>query len=610
MAEDAKAEVVFTPDQDFEPAADKIIISEPAQKMSMQQIAVLRGKTDSQSLTKAWHNAEIHQQLMPSNAVAATVFDVLEQVRVESVGANLMPGVLRNLAAKVKSSYRRDQFQDVDARVIIHLPDALAAMMRKKLTGQNPPKALKPILDVWQPWIEGKSAGKLDDLVAAMEDQQLFATTLHKVLNDLDIMEDGEKKGDESEDEDNKEEGQQDEDQTGENEEQDDSGQETGNDGDGGGDAEQQGETNENSQLDKNGNYTDAQYDMQDDGLTPQEDQQAWNPNADVLSVPEAFGYNVFTTKYDEVIGAEKLASEGELIRLRAMLDKQLSGFQNLVSRMANRLQRKLLAQQNRTWHFDLEEGLLDSARLTRVITDPFQALSFKMEQEMEFRDTVVTLLIDNSGSMRGRPIMVAACSADILARTLERCGVKTEILGFTTKNWKGGSSREDWLKSGMPPSPGRLNDLRHIVFKSADMPWRRSRKNLGLMMREGMLKENIDGEALTWAYQRLIGRPEQRKIIMVISDGLPVDDGTTQANDAYFLENHLRLVIEEIETRSNVELLAIGIGHDVNRFYRRAVMINDVEDLASVMTQQLCDLFDEQACKKEERRNRLRGGF
>ncbi len=614
MAANNKVDVVFIEDSSEAAgeavtfSADTITILSPHEKMSMQQVAVMRGKSDAQSLKLAWHNSEMHQHLLPDSPIGAAVFEAIEQTRVESIGANLMPGVMRNLAAKVKASYRKDQFADVDARVIIHLPDALAAMMRQKLTGQKPPKALNPVMDVWTPWIEEKGGENLDNLVANLHDQKAFGQTLQKILQDLDVM-DSEKRGDETEDEDNKQQGQEDEEENGNNEQEDDQSGDSDS-GDGGGEADQQGESNEDSQLDKDGDYTDANYEMQDDGLTPQKDQEVWHQNVDVLNVPEAFGYNIYTTKHDEVIGAEKLASSVELERLRSMLDKQLDGFASIVSRMANKLQRKLLAQQNRTWNFDLEEGLLDTARLTRVITDPFQALSFKMEQEMEFRDTVVTLLIDNSGSMRGRPIMVAACTADILTRTLERCGVKTEILGFTTKNWKGGSSREDWMKDGMPPLPGRLNDLRHIVFKSADMPWRRSRKNLGLMMREGMLKENIDGEALTWAYQRLVGRPEHRKIIMVISDGLPVDDGTTQANDAYFLENHLRQVIDEIETRSSVELLAIGIGHDVNRFYRRAVMINNVEDLASVMTAQLCDLFDQEVCKREERRNRLGCGF
>jgi cobaltochelatase CobT len=303
----------------------------------------------------------------------------------------------------------------------------------------------------------------------------------------------------------------------------------------------------------------------------------------------------VFTQAHDEIVPAEALCEPEELTRLRAYLDQQLASLSNVVSRLANRLQRKLLAQQNRAWNFDLEEGMLDVARLTRVIIDPTAPLSFKQEQETEFRDTVVSLLIDNSGSMRGRPIMVAAVCADILARTLERCAVKVEILGFTTRAWKGGASRDEWLKAGKPAAPGRLNDLRHIIYKSADSPWRRARKNLGLMMREGLLKENIDGEALLWAHQRLIGRTEQRRILMVISDGAPVDDSTLSVNSGHYLERHLRRVIAEIEGKSPVELIAIGIGHDVTRYYRRAVTIVDVEQLGGAITEQLAALFEEE---------------
>ena len=313
-----------------------------------------------------------------------------------------------------------------------------------------------------------------------------------------------------------------------------------------------------------------------------------------MLDDPEAFGYKVFTRAFDEIVNAEELCDTDELDRLRAFLDKQLQALHGAVARLANRLQRRLLAQQNRGWDFDLDEGMIDAARLARVIVDPMHPLTFKQERDTQFRDTVVTLLLDNSGSMRGRPIMVAACCADILARTLERCGVKVEILGFTTRAWKGGHAREAWLNALKPPLPGRLNDLRHIVYKSADAPWRRSRRNLGLMMREGLLKENIDGEALAWAHARLLARPEQRRILMMISDGAPVDDSTLSVNSGSYLERHLRQVIEEIETRSPVELLAIGIGHDVTRYYRRAVTVTDAEELAGVMTEKLAELFDE----------------
>ena len=312
--------------------------------------------------------------------------------------------------------------------------------------------------------------------------------------------------------------------------------------------------------------------------------------------------YKAYTTKFDEVVDADELCDPEELQRLRDYLDKQLQNLHSVVARLANRLQRRLMAQQNRSWEFDLEEGVLDTARLPRIIIDPQQPLSFKQEKDMAFRDTVVTLLLDNSGSMRGRPITVAATCADILARTLERCGVKVEILGFTTRAWKGGQSREAWLQAGKPANPGRLNDLRHLIYKSADAPWRRARKNLGLMMREGLLKENIDGEALDWAHQRLLGRPEQRKILMMISDGAPVDDSTLSVNPGNYLERHLRYVIEEIETRSPVELIAIGIGHDVTRYYKRAVTIVDAEELGGAMTEKLAELFDENAAPQPAR--------
>jgi cobaltochelatase CobT len=316
-------------------------------------------------------------------------------------------------------------------------------------------------------------------------------------------------------------------------------------------------------------------------------------------------GYRAFTTAFDETIGAEELCDPNELARLRALLDQQLVQLSSIVARLANRLQRRLLAQQNRSWMFDLEEGVLDTARLTRVITDPTAPLSFKEESESPFRDTVVTLLLDNSGSMRGRPIMVAAVCADILARTLERCGVKVEVLGFTTRAWKGGQSREAWISAGKPPEPGRLNDLRHIIYKAADAPWRRSKKNLGLMMREGLLKENIDGEALLWAHDRLLARGESRRILMVISDGSPVDDSTQSANASLYLDKHLRGVIGWIEERSPVELLAIGIGHDVTRWYRKALTITDVEQLGGAMTEKLAELFEAEARPAPQRRRR-----
>ena len=350
------------------------------------------------------------------------------------------------------------------------------------------------------------------------------------------------------------------------------------------------------------GEVQGEQQDQEDDATEP-EDGARPNRQEAPFSHTENWGYKVFTTQYDEEIAAVDLCEPEELARLRGFLDQQLAAMAGVVSRLANKLQRLLMAQQNRHWEFDLEEGLLDTSRLTRIVIDPMYPLSFKHEKDTDFRDTVVTLLLDNSGSMRGRPIMVAAMCADILGRTLERVGVKTEILGFTTRAWKGGLAREAWLAAGKPPAPGRLNDLRHIIYKSADEPWRRAKKNLGLMMREGLLKENIDGEALAWAHNRLIARPEQRKILMVISDGAPVDDSTLSVNAGNYLEKHLRKVIEEIETRSSVELTAIGIGHDVTRYYQKAVTIVDAEQLGGAMTEQLTDLFAEDSPRGHKKR-------
>ncbi|MEQ1714965.1 MAG: cobaltochelatase subunit CobT, partial [Hyphomicrobium sp.] len=355
-----------------------------------------------------------------------------------------------------------------------------------------------------------------------------------------------------------------------------------------------EGEEGEQSE-DSEASETDM-YDGEDDGEDMAETPEPWRPNYNVLDNPEAFGYKVFSKASDEEIDAEDLSTPDELERLRTFLDKELKNLSSAVSRLANKLQRKLLAQQNRSWDFDLEEGVLDPARLPRVIIDPTSALSFKRERDTDFKDTIVTLLIDNSGSMRGRPIMVAACCADILARTLERCGVKVEILGFTTKAWKGGQAREAWLAAGKPPTPGRLNDLRHIIYKSADAPMRRAKRSLALMMREGLLKENIDGEALSWAHKRMLGRAENRRILMMISDGAPVDDSTLSVNSGSYLEMHLRQVIDEIENRSPIELIAIGIGHDVTRYYKRAVTITDPSELAGAMTDKLVELFSETA--------------
>ena len=499
-----------------------------------------------------------------------------------------MDGVAQNLTAMLDERFHRGIFDEITDRADAPIEDALALMVRERLTGLAPPPAAKKLVDLWRPLIEDRAGRKLDRLESVLENQRQFGDAVHDLLDALEM---GEDRSRDTEEED--EEGEEDRRK-----------QESGEDGEADSD-ETQSTSMEDTQVsaedmaDAASEAVDAPTaDMADDSdmtdaETPGEPQR---PRLFGANEPRGPDYRAFTAKFDETVAAEDLCEPEELDRLRSYLDKQLSHLQGVVARLANRLQRRLMAQQNRSWEFDLEEGLLDPARLTRIVIDPMHALSFKAEKDTEFRDTVVTLLLDNSGSMRGRPITVAATCADILARTLERCGVKVEILGFTTRAWKGGQSREHWLTAGKPANPGRLNDLRHIIYKAADAPWRRSRKNLGLMMREGLLKENIDGEALDWAHKRLLARTEQRKILMMISDGAPVDDSTLSVNAGNYLERHLRWVIEDIETRSPVELIAIGIGHDVTRYYRRAVTIVDAEELGGAMTEKLAELFEEHA--------------
>jgi cobaltochelatase CobT len=541
------------------------------------------------ALRLACHDATVHRRLAPDAGPGRAVFDAVEQARVEAIGSRRMEGVAGNLSAMLEDRYHRGgRYEEITDRADAPIEDAVALMVRERLTGLRPPPAARKIVELWRDDIEARAGKNLDGLLDSLENQRSFARSVRDLLSSLDMADETpfDPEDDDSEDE---------------NEAQDDE------------QTPSEGEAEEQSQGDRA--EIDASEEASDDieegatesadapsGELPEESEDAESEEASEASRPpspranELRGpdYKVFSPRFDEVIHAEELCEADELARLRTYLDKQLAHLQGVVGRLANRLQRRLLAQQNRAWDFDLEEGQLDPARLVRVVTDPFQPLSFKQEKDTNFRDTVVTLLLDNSGSMRGRPITVAATCADILARTLERCGVKVEILGFTTRAWKGGQSREAWLNAGKPPSPGRLNDLRHIVYKSADAPWRRARKNLGLMMREGLLKENIDGEALDWAHKRLLGRPEQRKILMVISDGAPVDDSTLSVNAGNYLERHLRWMIEDIETRSPVELLAIGIGHDVTRYYKRAVTIIDAEELGGAMTEKLAELFEE----------------
>lgn len=578
-------------------AGGKVRLPEPPRKLNKQEVAIVRGHADSLALKLACHDPAVHRKLIPGGQQARAVFDAVEQARVEAIGARRMSGVKKNLAAMLDDKFHRGKFDDITDRADAPIEEAIAMMVRERLTGEAPPPAARKLVDLWRPVIEDKAGRGLDKLERLVEDQRRFGDAIHDLLDSLDMGEDRNADAD-SEDEGEESEEQRKQDESGEEGESADSDelQQMSLD-------EAEGTSDETQ--DASAEAMDApSSEMTDDSEMGDSESpsEPWRPRGgqNEYRGPE---YHPFIGKFDEEIAAEDLCEPEELDRLRGYLDKQLSHLQGVVSRLANRLQRRLMAQQNRAWEFDLDEGMLDPARLSRIVIDPMHPLSFKREKDTTFRDTVVTLLLDNSGSMRGRPITVAATCADILARTLERCGVKVEILGFTTRAWKGGQSREAWLAAGKPANPGRLNDLRHIIYKSADAPWRRARKNLGLMMREGLLKENIDGEALSWAYRRLLGRTEQRRILMMISDGAPVDDSTLSVNPGNYLERHLRYIIEEIETRSPVELIAIGIGHDVTRYYRRAVTIVDAEELGGAMTEKLAELFAEHAAEPEPRR-------
>ena len=565
----------------------KARLPEPPRKMTRRDAAVVRGHADSIALKLACHDPKVHRKLMPGNPQARGVFEAIEQARVEALGSRRMAGVAKNLTAMLDDHFHRGKFDEITDRADAPLSDALAMLVRERLTGLAPPTAARKVVDLWRPFLEDKIGARLDELDRFAEDQLKFGDAVHDLLSALELGDDRNAEADEDENQDESRDGEND--QSGaEGSPESDAAQEMSADQAQATTDEMSDSAMESAQASTSDTFDDGEL---GDDETPGE---ATRPNSRGQNEPRGPEYHAFAPKFDEVIAAEDLCDHDELERLRSYLDKQLAHLQGIVARLANRLQRRLMAQQNRAWEFDLEEGILDPARLSRVVTDPYHPLSFMHEKEATFRDTVVTLLLDNSGSMRGRPITVAATCADILARTLERCGVKVEILGFTTRAWKGGQSREAWLAAGKPANPGRLNDLRHIIYKSADAPWRRARKNLGLMMREGLLKENIDGEALDWAHKRLLGRTEQRKILMMISDGAPVDDSTLSVNPGNYLERHLRHVIEEIETRSPVELIAIGIGHDVTRYYRRAVTIVDAEELGGAITEKLAELFSE----------------
>jgi len=599
MALDPELSVTFGSDQP-QLAGHKARLPQISGGASAKDVAITRGLADSFALRLANHSEQVHGKYLPQGKNARAVFDAVEQARVEAIGARAMPGVANNLSAMLDDRYGRITVnRPSNNRKDTPMEEAVGLILREKLTGLAPPIPAQPYVNLWRDWVEQRASEKLQNLESALHDQQAYARLSRELIAALDMADelgdDPDQAEDNEEQEASEDPGEKSETPDGEDQESQQSAAEEMESA--------EGETETSDMEAQPTQSEEAPDDM--DGEEMDDGEEPWRPQLPFSSVSNEDFYRVYAHAFDEVVGAEDLCDAEELTRLRAYLDKQLANLQGVVARLANRLQRRLMAQQNRSWDFDLEEGVLDAARLTRVITDPLHALSFKQEQDTKFRDTVVTLLLDNSGSMRGRPITVAATCADILARTLERCGVKVEILGFTTKAWKGGQAREKWLADGKPANPGRLNDLRHIIYKSADEPWRRARKNLGLMMREGLLKENIDGEALIWAHNRLLGRPEQRRIMMVISDGAPVDDSTLSVNSGNYLERHLRQVITDIEARSPVELIAIGIGHDVTRYYQRAVTIIDAEELGGAMTEKLAELFEEHGEEPRKKKRR-----
>ncbi|MEI6559113.1 MAG: cobaltochelatase subunit CobT [Rhodospirillaceae bacterium] len=575
-----------------EPAAViglRVRVPPPARDLNPAAVAAARGAADAVALRLRHHDPAIHARRMPAGDIPRTVFDALEQVRCEALGARDMPGVAANLAASTADRCQRQGLDRVTEREQAPLAEVLRALSWEVLHGRTVPESARLAVELWRSWLMTRLGSDWHGLAARIESQDAYARGVRRLLVDLGFEIGGEPEPSPESDEDDDAKRAEDDNEDGDSHADDSAGDDTqsltGMMADSDDKAETSAEDEDN--LEGEGGESGCAEETQPSG--PQRRQVA-----ERAAEPEREVYRVYTSQFDEEIEASELCDPEELSRLRAMLDSQLKNLHGVIARLANRLQRRLMAQQQRAWDFDLEEGMLDAGRLARVVVNPMVPLSFKQERDTEFRDTVVTLLIDNSGSMRGRPITIAALSADILARTLERCGVKVEILGFTTRAWKGGESRTRWLAAAKPPQPGRLNDLRHIVYKNADAPWRRTRKNLGLMLREGILKENIDGEALLWAHNRLLARPEQRRILMVISDGAPVDDSTLSVNPGNYLERHLRRVIADIESRSPAELLAIGIGHDVTRYYRRAVTINDVDQLGGTMVEKLAELFED----------------
>ena len=567
---------------------ETIRLPQVSRNLTKEEVLLARGTADAYALKIRFHDEQTHKRYMPQGQVAKDLYEAMETVRVEALGAKVMPGTASNIDAKIEAECIKLGYDSVSNPADAPISAAASFLLRKLATDRKLPKAAQNLVDLRADLFGHDTNSTMKDLKENLTNQIEFSKLTRQVIEDLGF---GDQLGEDPDQNENDQ--QEDAEQENQEENQDTEGNENQDDQE---DWEQDPDDSGEQDTDPSQAQVSAdnidESDTEEESEMPDGDQTLDPPPTTQYSDADP-NYKVYNTNFDEEILAEELAEPAELERLRTYLDQQLDPLKGAVSRLANKLQRRLQAQQNRSWLFDMEEGILDCGRLARVISNPTTPLSFKVESDIEFRDTIVTLLIDNSGSMRGRPISIAAICADVLARTLERCQVKVEILGFTTKAWKGGQSREAWLHDGREQTPGRLNDLRHIIYKGADAPWRRARPNLGLMMKEGLLKENIDGEALEWASKRIMSRSEARKILMVISDGAPVDDSTLSVNSASYLEKHLRDVINMIENKKLIELIAIGIGHDVTRYYEHAVTITDVEQLAGAMTEQLAGLFE-----------------
>ena len=537
-----------------------------------QDIIRYRAEGDSEALKKKFSNKEIYQKNLPQNSSCKSLYDISEKIRYELLGSKMLKGISKNLNENYILKLNLKRKDQLKSKEDTNVSEAFEIYMLKKFLNINLNSVSAKILSFWEKEFNSSIDNHIKFLNENIENQEAYNSKFSEILKEMNIF-DSENNDEKKETQDNE--------QNNENNNQSQS------------EGEKEQNKHEESQTGLDDDYDFDDYSISEQLVDTDSEQQSSEKivqkmNMDTINK----NYNIFSTQFDEISKAEKLESEEEIAKLRNNLDQQLITFQDLITKLANKLQRQLLAKQNRSWEFDLEEGLLDSSKLPRVIMDPFHSLSFKKEKDLDFKDTVVTLLIDNSGSMRGRPITIAALCADILSRTLERCSVKVEILGFTTKNWKGGKSRELWNNNNKPKNPGRLNDLLHIIYKNADTAWRQSKKNIGLMLKEGLLKENIDGEAILWAFNRLKKRKEERKILMVISDGAPVDDSTLSVNSGDFLEKHLKKIVKFIENKTNIEILAIGIGHDVSRYYNKAIKITDVQELGDVMISELSGLF------------------